>query len=185
MIHTGQLHFKINRIGNDKNINGNTISIMFFENDPVKKQLTIRVLYLLLFLGLFLVALLLLSPLNLVYFNKTIIFAGISGGVGAIAYGLWYIGVNDETYLKGHLEKYFFYVYLLPFSGIILGAISYCLVVSGLLLIAGVNVPSPESRTSSSMFYYALAFLAGFCALTFQSKIDTIGEVIFETKKQK
>lgn len=141
---------------------------------------TIMGLYLLLFL-----CILVIIPI-ITYFSsfndsliKALIYIGCAGGLGGLTYCIrgFYQRLVDGSF---DFKWTWWYIYR-PFLSIVIGVIIYFLIFGGLI---GIGPLSLANFAKSTMFYCALAYLAGFSFTQFANKLEELAETLFSTKKE-
>lgn len=106
---------------------------------------------------------------------KTILYVGISGGIGGAAYGIRGFLAHNE---KGDFDSKWKFWYLFhPITGFIYGVAAYLLIVGGLLT---VGTSSPD-YSKGILLYLAISFVAGFGSKKFNEKLDEIVSTLFAT----
>ena len=111
---------------------------------------------------------------------RALIYVSCAGGIGGIIYSMkcfrQYMG--EGTF---DLNETWWYI-LGPFISIILGAVSYLLILGGLLSIGNAG---KVNYNEGIMLYSAVAFLAGFSSQRFTNKLSEIARVLFTERKDK
>jgi len=105
---------------------------------------------------------------------KSLIYISCAGGLGGVVYLV-------RSFIKHIFEQNFrtdvFWWYIFrPFTSMIIGAISYFLIVGGLLSLGSVSSVDYEK---SVMFYCGVSFLAGFSFTQFADKLEELAKTLF------
>jgi len=105
---------------------------------------------------------------------KTLIYVAASGGLGATTYairGYYQAHINDEFDLK-----YTWWYIFRPLLGVVVGVVSYFLLVGGLL---SLSRDSEIDYGRSRMLYVGIAYLAGFSFTQFTNKLVDVAKTFF------
>ncbi len=106
---------------------------------------------------------------------KTILYVGVAGGIGGVAYGirgfLYHIENND---FKAKWKWWYLYH---PITGFVYGVLAYLLIIGGLL---SLNTLSPD-YSKGILLYCGISFLAGFASKKFNEKLDELASTVFST----
>jgi len=107
---------------------------------------------------------------------KTILYVGVSGGVGGAAYGIrgftYHVEKNDFN------SKWTWWYFYHPITGFIYAIALYLLVVGGLITVGTVGTATPN-LTQGILLYCAVGFLAGFASTKFNQKLDDVASTLF------
>ena len=107
---------------------------------------------------------------------RSLIYIGCFGGLGGVTHIIrsFYKHVFQKTFEDDSLWWYIFR----PFTSIVLGIISYLLIVGGLMSLGNI---AEIDYGKSIMLYCGIAFLAGFSFTQFFNKLEEIAKNIFTT----
>lgn len=110
-------------------------------------------------------------------FLKTLVYVSCAGGLGGIVYA---IASVCKHVLVGDFKAESFWWYIFrPLTGIIMGAVSYFLIMGGLLSLGGNGAPVDYAK--NRLFYCGVAFLAGFAVKQFAEKLRELAKTLFAT----
>ena len=109
---------------------------------------------------------------------KTIVYVGVSGGIGGVLYSVRGFIYHNETGDFKETSKWA--ILYQPVTGFIAGVLVYFLIVGGLLTFtSSTNVSSATNYSKGILFYCGIAFLAGFGTKKFNEKLDELASTIF------
>jgi len=113
-------------------------------------------------------------------FLRSLIYIACAGGLGGIIYLIrsFYLHIFQKNFRN---DSFWWYVFR-PFTSIIIGVISYFLIVGGLLSIGNV---SKINYQKSILFYSGIAFLAGFSFTQFTNKLEDLAKTLFSKSEVK
>jgi hypothetical protein len=137
-------------------------------------------LYLLIFL-----LILIYLPINTYFSNlgnpliESIIYVSSSGGLGGTIYCIR--GFYKNVIGGGFDLKWTWWYIFRPFISIVVGIMSYFLIVGGLFSLGSV---SEVNYLKSVMLYSGIAFLAGFSFSEFTDKLEELSSTLFSTKNE-
>ena len=105
---------------------------------------------------------------------RSLFYVSSAGGIGGVVYLI-------RSFYKHIFEKNFrtdavWWYLSRPFLSIVMGALSYVLIVGGLISIGN---GSDIYYEKSVMFYCGIAFLAGFSFTQFTDKIEEVAKTLF------
>jgi hypothetical protein len=109
---------------------------------------------------------------------KTIVFTGVSGGIGGVLYAVRGFIYHNETNTFVKVSKWA--TLYQPITGFLSGVVVYFLIVGGLLTLStGSSLASTANYQKGILFYCGIAFLAGFGTKKFNEKLDELATTIF------
>ena len=111
--------------------------------------------------------------------NQLILHCAISGGVGGILYCIRGVYLNKALRKKWDKDWHVWY-FLRPIASMIAGTASFIFLKAGLLILE-----SKVTDNSSSLGFYALAFIAGLNVDKFVEKIEEIAQTAWGIKKSR
>lgn len=111
------------------------------------------------------------------------IYVAVAGGLGAT--------IASMIAFSGHIandkfsEKYIWWYVFRPAIGIILGIVTYLLIVGGLLGLTNENnIDYTQATLQVTLFSSALAFIAGFASKQVSNKLKELSTTLFTVKEQ-
>ena len=106
---------------------------------------------------------------------KLYLYVACAGGLGALVSCMR--GVYWHVAQKDYDTNFVYWYFFRPWVGLILGLVSYFLIAGGLLAF---DAATPGDSFRAKALFVAVAFLAGFCANDFMTKISAVAQVIFQ-----
>jgi len=110
---------------------------------------------------------------------KSLVYVASAGGLGGVVYLVrsFYKHIFEGDFRTDVVWWYIFR----PFLSVIIGVVSYLLLVGGLLSLGSVSNVNYEKAI---MFYSGIAFLAGFSFTQFSNKLEELADTLFTKKKE-
>ena len=110
---------------------------------------------------------------------RSLIYIASSGGLGGIIYLIrsFYMHIFEKNFRE---DAFWWYIFR-PFSSVVIGVMSYFLIVGGLMSIGNVSSINYERGI---MFYSGIAFLAGFSFTQFANKLEELAKTLFAKSKR-